>query len=149
VVVMRVAVAVVGQGLVGVVAVDRGGTGVDDGVVETRNCMEQGVLDFVGDLVGVVDTKAGGDGDLGFAVHAVPDPTDPKLIHGLHAGNATGGVAGLAHELGIDGIHESHVDAPGGVLDDQGDGDGDHQADDGVGGGIAQCYPGRTQQHGE
>ena len=77
---------------------------------------------------------------------------DPAQLHGAHIANAIRG-AKLSldgvHHGGIDGVHEAAVDLPGGVTQYDEDGDGDREADDGVGPVPAEGHAAGTEQYGE
>src|SRR5215218_4676767 len=126
-----------------------GGVGVDGGGGEAGNGMDEGVFGFGGDGVGGLDGQVWADGDVGLGSQGVPDPPHAHLPDALDSGDGAQGLFGGVDQGGVDGVHQAAVDLAGGVLEDHDDGEGDEQADDGVGPAPADRDAAGAEQNGQ
>jgi hypothetical protein len=123
----------VGGGLVVIASVVSAGTGVDGGLGEAADVVEEAVVGFFGDGVGVGKAEVAVRDDFGFGSQLVPDPADADAVDGLDAVDRGQDPVHVVDQLGFNAVHEPPVDVAGGILEDEKNGDGDEQSDDGVG----------------
>src|SRR5215210_9099811 len=95
--------------------------------------MNKSVLEPVRDAVRLQDAHGGIDHDLQLSAQAVSDPSDPNLSDVMHTVTVAGNGLDAVHQIGIDRIHEPAIHLAGGIPEHGKDGDGDEQANEGVG----------------
>jgi hypothetical protein len=111
--------------------------------------MGQSVLGFVRDAVGIGEAGGGVDVEFGVGVQAV---SDPSHLHAADFGDAGfGGQCGFGgvHKGGVHSVHEAaeHI-AHGGAQNGE-DGDGNQQANNGVGQGKSQRDATCSKENGQ
>lgn len=106
---------------------------MDGGLVQAGNVVDQLLLRFVRDRVGLDDVQGAFGGDLGLGAHPVPDPAKPDAVDSLDSGHARHGGGGIVDQVRVNRVHQPSVDVPGDAAQHRQDRDGDQQSDDGVG----------------
>jgi len=107
--------------------------------------VEEGVLDLLGDPVALLDADGGVDLDVQLGAQPVTGPPGPGRGDVLDPGDGRRDLLQQAHGRLVGAVHDPAQDAPGGVLQDEQDGQGDHQADHGVGPVEPEQHPDRAE----
>jgi hypothetical protein len=132
VVVVGGSVSVVCEQSVWITAGSGAGARVHDDGADSCHEMQEAVLDFVGDAVGLLEGPVRVDADLDFDVEPVADPTRPDPVNRFDRRRRLDDVEDLVRHLWIDGVEETPKHEAGGVAANDEDRGGDDEPGDRV-----------------
>jgi len=125
------------------------GIGVDGGVRQAADVMEESVMGLLTYRVSLGDGEICVGDYLGLGSQFVPDPADPDRLDLFNAGHGCQDPFYVVDELRINRVHQSPVDVAGCVLQDEQDDHRDRQADHRIRQLPAQGHANGSPHHGE
>ena len=121
---------------------------MDMDVVQVGDGVHELVTDGFGDVVAAANGEVFIDDDGEGRRQPMADPAHANVVDASHPGDVPGGVFDGVDERGIDGVHETVEDLPGGAAEHSENGDGDGEPDDRVGTLEAHPGPDGAEGHG-